>query len=99
MALAASMTCWDIGGRRSHTFVYFSTLRCAGMTGWIASAFFNLVVMSLKTTVGTVCYCGAFLDDAGRLVSDHRRNQTRTCLSVGRNNVAAMTHGDFTVTA
>ena len=47
VALAARMTCCAFGGRRSHTFVSFSALRCAEATGWSASAFFNLVAMLL----------------------------------------------------
>ena len=84
VAFAARMTCWAVGVRRSHPFVSFSASRCAETTGWSASASFNLVVISLKTTVGPVCSCWAVLDDAGRLISDHRRNQTRTFVHVKR---------------
>ena len=77
VALAARMTQWIVGGRRSHPFVSFSASRCAETKGWGTSEFFNLVVILLKTTVRPVCYCWALLDDAGRLISDRRRNQTR----------------------
>ena len=77
VALDTRMTCCAVGGRRSHPFVSFSASRCAETKGWGTSEFFNLVVILLKTTVRPVCYCWALLDDAGRLISDRRRNQTR----------------------
>ena len=74
VVLAASMTCWTVGVRRSHPSVSFYALQCAVTTGWSASAFLNLFVMSLKTPVIPVWYCSAVLDNAGRLISDHWRN-------------------------
>ena len=99
VALAARMTRWTVGGRRSYPFVSFSASLCEATEGWSAYIFFNFVVMSLKTPVRPVWSCGAFLDDAGRLISYHRRNQTRTRLYVQRDNGAAMTRGNFTATA
>ena len=99
VALSARMTHWTVGGRRSHTFVSFSASRYGATEGWSASLFFNLVVTSLKTPVRPVWSCGVVLDKVGRLISDHRRNQTRTRLYVQRDNGEAMTSGNFTATA
>ena len=96
VALAARMTRWAVGGRRSHTFVFFFTLCCARTTWWSASKFSNIVAMTLKTAARPMWSCGAVLDGTGRLISDHRGNQTHEHLYVQIDNGAAMTHGDFT---
>ena len=77
VALASRVTCLAIRGIRFHHLVYFSASRCAETTGWSVSAVFNLVAILLKTTVRPVCSCWKLFDDAGRFISDHRRNQTR----------------------
>ena len=99
VALSARMTHWAIGGRRSHPFVSFSASRCAATTEQSTYSFFNLIATLIKTPVISVWSFGVVLDDTGRLISDHRRNQTRARFSVRRDNRAAMTRGIFTATA
>ena len=99
VALAARMTRWAVGGRRFHPFVYFSASHCVARTGWSASAFFSLVVKSLKTHVRPVWFCGAVLDGSGRFFPNHRQNQTRALFSTCRYIGVAMTRDDFTYTA
>ena len=69
------------------------------MTGRSASAFCNLVVTSLNTTVKPAWSCGTVLADTGRLILDHRRNHTHARFSVKRDNVASMTCSEFTATS
>ena len=77
MVLTTRINIWAIGGKRSHPFVSFSASRCAATTGRSASEFCKLVATSLKTPVRPVWSCGAVLADAGKLILDHQRNQTR----------------------
>ena len=81
VALAARMTCWEVGERRSHPVVYFSASRCAATTRRSASEECNLVATSLNTPVRSVWFCEAVLDGMGRMVSYHRRKHTCARLS------------------
>ena len=96
VALAARMTCWAVGGRRSHPLVSFPALPCTATAGWSASLVYNLVAKSLKILMIPVWFCGEVLVGVGRLVSDHRRNQMRSCLSARRDSGAKTTRGDLT---
>ena len=40
-ALASKINCWDVGGRRSHPFVYLFSLRCDATKGKRASSFWS----------------------------------------------------------
>ena len=94
VALAARMTPWDVGGRRSHSLVSFYALRCAATIGQSASAVCNLVSTSFKMSVRPVWYCNTGLGGVGRLVSAHQWNQTLARLSSQRESVAVVTGGD-----
>ena len=50
-ALAARITHWDVGGRRSQLRVYLSALRCAATTGRRASTLCKRVATSPRTPV------------------------------------------------
>ena len=99
VALAARITRWAVGGRRSHTLVYFYALRWAAMTGWSASTVRKLVATSVRTPVRPMWSCGSGLGRARRLLSVQRWNQTRVRLSTQREIGSAVTRGYFTETA
>ena len=67
VVLAARMTLWVIGGRRSHPLVSFSSLRWAATTQWSTSAVCNRFAMFLRKPVRPMWYCGAGLGGVGRL--------------------------------
>ena len=99
MVLAARMTRWAVGGRRSHPFVSFSISRWAATTGRSASAVCIRVATPVKTSVRPRWSCGAGVGGFGRFTSVHRWNQTRARLSAQRESGAARTRGDLTATA
>ena len=99
VALAARMTRWDVGGRRSHTLVSFYASLCTAMTGRSTSAVCSLVATSVKTPVRTMWSYGDGLGGVGRLVSIQQRNQTRAHFPARREIGAALTHDDLTTTA
>ena len=77
VALAARMTRWDVCGRRSHPFVYFSASRWAGTTGRSASAVCSRVATSVRMPVRPRWYCGDAVVGFGRFMSVYRWNHTR----------------------
>ena len=81
VALAARMTFWAVGGRRSHPFVYFSVTRWLELMERSASVVCNRVATSVRTPVRPRWYFGAGLGSVGRLTSIQRWNQTRVRLS------------------
>ena len=99
VALAARMTCWAVGGRRSHPLVSFFASRWAETAGRNASKVCYLVATSFKTLVRPVWSCGTGLGGVGRLVSAHKHNHMRMRLSVWRESGAVVTGGDLTATA
>ena len=84
VALAARMTRWGVGGRRSHPFVSFFALRWAATMGWSASAVCNMVVTSVKNPMAPMWSCGAGLGSVGRLVSVQQQVQTHALLRTKR---------------
>ena len=99
VALAARITRWAVGWRRSHPFVSISISRWAETTGRSASDICSWVATSVRTSVRPRWSCGAGVGGFGRFTSVHCWNQTRACLSAQRENGAARTRGDLTATA
>ena len=99
VALAARMTCWAVGGRRSHPFVSFSTLHWAATTGRSASSICSRVTTLVSMRVRPRWSCGAGVDSFGRFASVRRWNQTCARLSARREGGATRTRGDFMATA
>ena len=82
VALAARMTHWAVGERRSHSLVsFYASLWAAAAAGRITSAVCNLVATSVKTPVRPGWSCGTGLGGVGVLMSDHRQNQLRARFS------------------
>ena len=77
MVLAARMTRWAVGGKRSHPFVTLSISRWAATTGQEASAVCSQVATLVRTSVRPRWSCGAGVGGFGRFTSVHRWNQTR----------------------
>ena len=77
VVLVARMTRWDVGGRRSHPFVYFSASRWAATTGRSASVVYKRVATSFRTPLIPRWSSGAGLGGLERLTSVQRWNQTR----------------------
>ena len=65
VALAARMTWWAVGGRRSNPFVSFSALCWAATLGRSTSAVCNRVIMSVRTPVRPMWSCGTGLSGLG----------------------------------
>ena len=65
VALATRMTRWNVGGRRSHPLVSFSTSRWAATTGQSAFAVCIFVAESVKMHVSPMWSYGAGLGGLG----------------------------------
>ena len=59
--LAARITPWDVGGRRSQPHVYLFESCCSMKTGQRASSFYKCVATSLRNIVSLEWYFGIFL--------------------------------------
>ena len=81
VVLAARMTRWAVGGRRSQHLVYFYALRWAAATGRNASEVCNRVATLVMTSMIPMWSYGAVLGGVGRLTSIQLWNQTRARLS------------------
>ena len=99
VALAARMTRWSVGGRRSHPFVSLSISLWAVTTGRSASSVCIRVATSVRTSVRPRWYCGAGVGSFVRFTYVHHWNQTRARLSAQRESGAARTRGYLTATA
>ena len=74
VALAARMTIWAIGGRRSHPLVRFFATQCVATMGQSGSAVCNLVATLDRMPVRPMWSCGVGLGGVGRLMSIQQRN-------------------------
>ena len=99
MALAARMTRWAVGGRRSHPFVSFSASHWAATMGRSALTVCIRVATSVRTPVRPRWSCGDGVGGLVRFTSVHRWNQKRVRLSAQRESGAARTQGYLTATS
>ena len=74
VALAARMTRWAVGGRRSHPFVSFSYLRWAEATVRSVYVVCNLVATLVRTPVRPRWSCRAGLGSVWRVTYVQRCN-------------------------
>ena len=99
VALAARMTRWAVGGRRSHPFVSFFVSCWAATTVRSYLSVCSRVATSVRTPVRPRWSCGDGVGGLGMFTSVHSWNQTRVRLSAQRQSGAGMNHGDLIATA
>ena len=100
--LAAKITCWNVGGRRSQPCVYLYASRCAATKGRSASAFCKRVATSLRNPVSLEWYCGMVLWRVAccfRFLYYHWQKRLVALLSSCSKRGAVITCGDLRATA